>query len=199
MVWMIIHPATALTHDIILFRDGKAILKAAIDPLTGKRQRVERGRFTGKAIITNLLSGDYTWKVQAVDQSYKASELSLSGSFKFLPLPPLVKDTVVYACGRTVTITAKGTDIRWYSDYTKTNLIATGEFHPDKSQVVYVTQKIGGYEGIPRKVVITIFETPPPPVTSTSITFARITTANFIFLRLATKSGGMEMLTKVNF
>ena len=170
--------ATGLTHDIILYRDGKAILKAPIDPAAGTRQRIRTGRFKAKAIMNNLRVGPYTWKVQAVDQSYLGSELSATGSFTFLPPPPLVNDTVIYRCGRNVTIEAKGSDIRWYRDRALTNLIATGEFHPQESQVVYVTQKLDGYEGISRRVVITIHETPPVPMTNSLVTFCENYPAN---------------------
>ncbi len=163
--------AAGMTHDVIIYRNGTAILKGPIDPATGERQRLEPGTFTGKAIINNLTVGEYTWKVQAVDQSYSGSELSAAGTFIFLPPPPVVNDTVVYRCDRNVTIKAKGTDIQWYRDRQRTDLIASGDFHPEKSQVVYVTQRIDGYEGIPRRVVITIHDTPPPPATNTLVTY----------------------------
>ncbi len=170
---------TGLTHDIVLFRGGKAILKAPIDPVTGTRRRLEAGRFAGKAIVNNLRAGSYTWKVQAVDQSYRGSEFSIEGTFIFLPPPPLINDTLIYKCGRVVTLTAKGNSIQWYSDKERAHLIAAGSFHPNESQVVYVTQKIDGYEGIARRVAITIYETPPPPATTSLVEYCEYTSGNF--------------------
>ncbi|WP_276372162.1 FG-GAP-like repeat-containing protein [Chryseolinea sp. H1M3-3] len=163
--------ASGMTHDVVIYRNGTPILKGPIDPVTGERQRLEPGTFTDKAILNNLTVGEYTWKVQAVDQSYLGSKLSAAGTFIFLPPPPLVNDTVVYRCDRSVTIKAKGIDIRWYRDRQKKDLIASGDFHPEKSQVVYVTQNVDGYEGIPRRIAITIYDTPPAPAANTLVTY----------------------------
>jgi hypothetical protein len=159
-------PGEAMTHDVILYRQDKAYLKASVDPVTGSRQRLEAGRYTHKALLNNLkYGGTYTWRVQAVDQSYKGSPLSAEGTFTFLPPPPQMKDTVIYRCGRGVTLTADGTNIKWYRDRQKTQLLASGAFHPTESQVVYVTQEVDGFEGLPKHVSITIYDTPPVPVT----------------------------------
>jgi hypothetical protein len=155
--------AGGLTFDVILSVDGKDITKGDHDPVTGRRLRLSRGRSTGVATFSNLKAGPYSWRVQAVDGSFAASDFSAEGAFIFLPGPPVMNDTLIIGCGRTITLTAKGSDIKWYRDKDLTQLIASGEFHPEETQTVYVVQTIDGYRGIPKRVQITINERPPMP------------------------------------
>ena len=155
-------PAKALTYDVVLIRDGKTLSKGAHNPDNGKAIRLLPGKSTGIATFNNLLVGVYTWRVQAVDGSFARSDFA-EGTFTFLPPPPNVRDTTIYRCGRTITLTAPGTDVEWYSDKNLTQLLASGQFRPTESQTVYVTQTVDGYRGIPRPVKITIFDGPPVP------------------------------------
>jgi hypothetical protein len=152
-----------ITYDVVLFRNGKSITKGSHDPATGQRFRLNAGKSTGIATVNNLLVGSYTWRVQAIDGSFEASDFSAEGTFTFLPLPPTMNDTLIYRCGRTVTLTASGTDIKWYKDKELTQLIASGSFYPQETQTVYVVQTVDGYRGIPKRVRITIIEKPPVP------------------------------------
>jgi hypothetical protein len=153
-----------LTYDVVLTRDGKNITKGDHNPATGQRVRLTPGKSTGIMTLSNLLVGSYTWRVQAVDGSFAASGLSEAGTFTFLPSPPVISDTVIYRCGRSITLTAKGTGIKWFKDQGLTEQIASGEFHPQESQTVYVAQTIDGYLGIPKRVRITIVDKPAAPV-----------------------------------
>ena len=155
-----------ITYDVVLFRDGKAISKGSHDPATGQRYRLTAGRSTKLSLYNNLQIGSYSWYVQAIDGSYAASNFSEKGTFIFLPAPPVMNDTVIYRCGRTITLTAKGDDIKWYKDENLTILIASGQFHPTETQVVYAVQTINGYRGIPKRVQITISEKPSMPLFS---------------------------------
>jgi hypothetical protein len=152
-----------ITYDVVLFRNGEFISKADHDPATGRRFRLSRGRSTGISTMNNLSVGQYSWRVQAIDGSFAASGFSAEGTFEYLPAPPVINDTVIYKCGRTITIIAKGTGIKWYADKELAQLIASGEFHPDVSQTVYAVQTVDGYRGIPKRVRITIYEKPPVP------------------------------------
>jgi hypothetical protein len=80
-----------------------------------------------------------------------------------LPSAPIVNDTSLYRCDRMVTLTAKGENIRWYSDASTTNLLANGEFHPTESQQAFVTQTIDGVEGVAAEINIEIIERPEKP------------------------------------
>jgi hypothetical protein len=155
-----------ITYDVVLFHDGKTISKGSHDPATGQRSRLTPGRSTGVTTLNNLPIGSYSWYVQAIDGSFAASNFSETGTFIFLPVPPGIKDTVIYRCNRTITLTAKGNDIKWYKDENLTILIASGEFHPTETQTVYVVQTINGYQGIPKRVQIEINEKPPIPLFS---------------------------------
>jgi hypothetical protein len=158
------HTDLGMTYDVVLYRDGKTITKGALDPLTGSRLRLTPGKSTGTATLNNLLIGPYSWRVQSVDGSFAGSPLSAEGTFVFLPPPPIIRDTTIYLCGRSVALSAEGTNIQWYSDRSLTQLIASGTFHPTESQSVYVTQTINGYRGIAKKVNITIVNKPSSPV-----------------------------------
>jgi len=102
--------------------------------------------------------------VQAIDATLAASDFSAEATFVFLPPPPVVNDTLIYSCGRTITITAKGADIKWYRDLELTQLVASGEFHPTETQTVYAVQTISGYQGIPKRMEITIKDKPDMPL-----------------------------------
>ena len=155
-----------LTYDVVLFRNGKAITKGDHAPETGQRVRLTRGRSTGVATFNNLLPGPYAWRVQAIDGSFAGSVLSEEGTFTFLPAPPVIRDTLIYKCGRTITLTAQGTDIQWYKDESLTQLIGSESLHPEESQVVYAVQNIDGYQGLPKRVQITVHDKPPVPTFS---------------------------------
>lgn len=152
-----------LTFDVVLYRDGLEISKAYHDPSTGQRIRLSPGRSTGLVTLNNLLPGEYSWRVQAVDMSFAASDFSEHGSFVFLPPPPAINDTVLYTCGRTVSLHAEGSNIEWYADKALTQLLAAGEYHPEVSQTVFVVQIVDGYRGIPKRIQITVYDKPPVP------------------------------------
>lgn len=156
-------PAPGLTYDVILYREGKAITKASLDPVSGNRQKLAFGRSPSRLTLRNLAVGAYTWKVQAVDASYRGSALSAAGDFFFKPEPPLVSDTLIYRCGREVSLQARGENIEWFRDAALSVKLASGAFRPQVTQEVYVTQTIDGVRGIARKVAITIFEQPGKP------------------------------------
>jgi len=86
------------------------------------------------------------------------------------PLPNIHLQLFAFQ-GSTAAVKAKGTDIRWYSDRALTNLIATGEFHPAETKTVYATQKVNGYESVPRTIVVTILEVAPAPATNPLVAF----------------------------
>ncbi|HET6544666.1 MAG TPA: T9SS type A sorting domain-containing protein [Chryseolinea sp.] len=155
---------TALSHDVIIYKDGKEIMKAPLNPLTGARLKLQEGRASESLIVDNLAYGSYTWKVQALDQTFMGSPLSAQADFIFLPQAPGIKDTVVYKCDRQVTLTAEGANIEWYTDGELTNKVASGVYSPQTSQKVYVTQTIAGMRGVARPVQITILDRPPMPV-----------------------------------
>ncbi len=155
-----------ITYDIVLIRAGKTITKGDHNPVTGQRLRLTHGRSTGVTTFNNLLIGPYSYRVQAIDGSFAASDFSAEVTFTFLPPSPIINDTLIYTCGRTITLTAKGADIKWYGDKQMTQLIASGEFHPQETQTVYVTQTIDGYRGVPKRVQITIIEKPALPIFS---------------------------------
>ena|GEM_PF-7004257 len=157
-------PPTGISYDVILYINGKPVTGAILDPVTGVRRALVPGRHINSALLNNLTVGNYTWKVQAVDQSFIGSPLSPQGNFLFRPQPPVMNDTVIYRCGRTITLTAKGQNIEWYSDKALTNKIASGDFHPTTSQNVYVVQNVDTIKSVPRFVRISIFEKPSPPV-----------------------------------
>ncbi len=157
-------PEAAITYDVILYKDGKAVTKAAIDPVTGNRQKLAFGRSPRQALLRNLPLGSYAWKVQAVDQTFAGSALSATGTFTYRPAAPMVRDTTIYRCGRTVRLTAEGENINWYGDEAGKNKLASGIFQPTASAVVYVTQTVDGVEGVPRKVTITVYDKPEKPV-----------------------------------
>jgi len=114
-------------------------------------------------LLNNQAVGNYTWKVQAIDQSYAGSALSDAGQFFMLPPTPVMNDTTIYACGRVITLTAGGQNIEWFSDVALSTMIATGVFHPSTSQTVYVTQTIQGSRSAVNTVHITIYDRPPSP------------------------------------
>jgi hypothetical protein len=155
-----------ITYDVVLLHTGKTITKGDHNPATGQRLRLTRGRSTGIATFNNLLVGPYSYRVQAIDGSFAASGFSAEGTFTFLPPPPVMNDTLINSCGRTITLVAKGTDIKWYKDNQLTQLLASGQFHPTETQTVYVTQTIDGYRGLSNRVQIVINEKPPLPVFS---------------------------------
>ena len=156
----------ALTHDVVIYKDGKEIMKGLANPVTGVRLKLQEGRASESLLVDNLAYGSYTWKVQAVDQAFIGSTLSAQAQFVFLPQAPLINDTVVYKCDRQITLTAVGTDIEWYSDEALTNKVASGIYSPQSSQKVYVTQREAGMRGVARPVQITIQDRPPVPVAS---------------------------------
>jgi hypothetical protein len=156
-------PAAALTYDVILYKNGVPIHKSNITPESGARTRLEAGRSINKALLRNLVPGNYEWKVQAVDQAYRGSEFSALALIDVLPAPPLVKDTLIYKCDRTIALTAQGQNIQWFSDEAKSNLLASGTFSPTVSQTVFVTQTISGVRSAAVKVVITIVDRPAAP------------------------------------
>jgi Secretion system C-terminal sorting domain/FG-GAP-like repeat len=161
-------PPNGITYDVVLSKDGKSITKGDHDPTTGQRIRLKPGRSYGKSTINNIPVGQYSWRVQAIDGSFAASAFSETGTFIFLPPPPGMNDTLIYKCGRTISLTAIGTDIKWYSDESLTQLIASGVFHPDVTQTVYVTQTVDGLRGVAKRVLITILDKPPVPTFSQS-------------------------------
>lgn len=155
----------ALTFDLILYKNGKAITKGLVNPETGSRLKLQHGRNFNNAYLTTLTPGEYTWRVQAIDQSFSGSPLSLESSFTFLPLQPIISDdTTVYRCGyRIPVVTAKGENIEWFNDRNCTIKLASGEFRPEVSQVVFVTQTINGLRGFAKRVNVTVIYNDIPP------------------------------------
>ncbi|HZY80013.1 MAG TPA: FG-GAP-like repeat-containing protein, partial [Cyclobacteriaceae bacterium] len=161
-------PSSGLTYDVVLYKGGQAMLKGMVDPNTGMRTKLTTGTSFGKLLL-DLPSGNYEWKVQAVDPGFSGSAFSELHSFFALPPLPGMIDTTIYKCNRTVTLTAVGKNIKWYADVNKTTLLATGVYHPEASATVFVTQTDNGSESYPRKVVVTIYEKPNKPGTSEEI------------------------------
>jgi hypothetical protein len=156
-------PASAVTYDVIVYKDAEAVYKNYMIPTTGERKKLTAGRTTFKALLNNMAVAEYEWKIQAVDQNYSGSIFSETGIFQMLPPPPGISDTTIYECDRTIALTAQGENIRWYSDALKTNLLATGTYSPAASQKVFVTQTMSGVEGVVKEVNITIFDRPERP------------------------------------
>jgi len=152
-----------LTYDVVLYRDGRIITKGNLNPITGQRLRMTPGKFTGTATFNNLEVGSYIWKVQAIDGSFAGSALSAEGTFLFLPPPPTIRDTTIYRCGRAVTVGAGGSDLKWYRDKDLTQLIASGEYHPEQTQTVFVTRTVNQVEGVPKEIHINISDKPAMP------------------------------------
>ena len=156
-------PTSALTYDVVIYKNGKEFSKAYFDPGTGVRHRLKQGSVSQSLLLKNLEMGEYTWKVQAVDQSFRGSAFSVEDKFFFLPPPPAINDTVIYRCGRQVTLTAKGEHIEWYADQNLTTKLAMGEFHPEASQKVYVTQTVDEVRSIAQPIDIAIYDAPDKP------------------------------------
>ncbi len=177
-------PPTGVTYDVILYKGGKAVTKAAVDPATGNRQRLAFGRSPGEALVRNLPYGEYRWQVQAVDQSFRGSALSPEATFFYRPEPPQIHDTTIYRCARPVTLTAVGQNIEWFSDEQLANRLGSGVFQPQSSQVVYVTQTVGGVRGVARKVVITLHDQPDKPVSGQNnpVTYCEDLTGGLVYL-----------------
>jgi hypothetical protein len=168
----------ALTYDVVLFKEGEEFSKGPLDPATGNRYRLRQGYQSQKLLLTNLPVGIYTWKVQAVDQSYAGSVLTPSTLFHVIPPAPLMKDTAIYRCDRLIKLTATGTNIEWYSDEALTTRIASGVFSPVSSQTVYATQTINGARGVARVVNITVYDrTEKPAILNTPVTFCEGSTS----------------------
>ncbi|RDC66383.1 hypothetical protein AHMF7616_05014 [Adhaeribacter pallidiroseus] len=157
-------PSAGLTYDVVLYRNGKAITKAFLDPFTGNRQKLAPGRALSKLTLKNLPVGAYTWKVQTVDAAYRGSAFSMVGDFFFKPEAPLINDTLIYRCGREITLKAIGEKIEWFKDQKLTIKLASGTFQPRVTQVVYVTQTKNNVQSVANKVTITILERPEKPV-----------------------------------
>ena len=155
-----------LTYDVLLYRMGKVIKKAPINPVSGYRQKLSLGRHTTRALLNNLEPGEYTWRVQAVDQGFLGSALSEARTFTFesdTTTLPGIQDTTVYRCGNDTALEATGETIEWFSDEALTHRIASGIFYPQESQVVYVTQSIDGIRGKARRVAVTVINRPDRP------------------------------------
>lgn len=159
-----------LTYDVVLYKGGQAAYKGMVNPTTGVRIKLTPGTSFGKMLLS-LPAGNYEWKVQAVDPGFAGSAFSGLHSFLALPPPPGMRDTTIYRCNRTVSLTASGTNIKWYADLEKTTLLASGVYHPETSATVYATQTVNGSESFPRKVVVTIHARPDKPVTHPEIPF----------------------------
>ena len=158
-------PTDALTFDVILYKDGNTITKGLISLENGSRLKLQQGRNFTSLYLKTLVPGEYTWKVQAIDQNFLGSALSVEGSFIFRPLQPTIgSDTLLYNCNHLATIAAKGENIEWFSDRNATLKIASGEFHPTKTQVVYVTQTVNGIKGFAKRVAIRVEDRPPKPI-----------------------------------
>jgi len=156
-------PKPSLTYDVILYKDGTQISKATIN-MQGVRTKLRAGSSVAYTLLNNLTIGQYSWRVQAVDQSYAGSDLSMEASFIFKPMAPLINDTTILSCGKITSVKAIGENIEWFSDETLTTKIASGYvYNPVISQVVYVTQTQGGIRSVPNKVNITIIEKPEKP------------------------------------
>jgi hypothetical protein len=158
-------PTSGLTFDVILYRNGKAITKGLLNTATGSRLKLQKGREFTTLFLRHLTPGEYTWKVQAVDQNFRGSDLSMESNFIFRPLPPgIAGDTTVYRCGQqTVMITAKGENIEWFSDKDAAMKLASGAYYPEGSRVVYVTQTVDGIKGFAKRITITVKDRPEKP------------------------------------
>ena len=155
-----------LTYDVLLYRGENVIKKAPVNPVSGYRQKLSLGRHTTHALLNNLEPGEYTWRVQAVDQGFLGSSLSEAGTFTFesdTTTLPGIQDTTVYRCGNDVALEATGETIEWFSDEALTHQIASGIFYPQESRVVYVTQSIDGIRGKARRVAVTVINRPDRP------------------------------------
>jgi len=160
-------PPESQSFDIVIYRNGKSLTKMPIDGMTGIRMRLAPGCITSPSFtLDNLAPGEYSWRVQAVDQSFSGSELSSFGSFLLRPkVPSGIKDTIIYSCGRQLSLSASGQNIEWFSDPDATVKIASGPiFYPLTSQTVYLTQTVGGIQSIVKKIEITIKAQPDPPI-----------------------------------
>jgi len=99
-------------------------------------------------------------------------------------VPPIVSDAGICIGEPIPTITATGTDIKWYSDPDLTNLLAIGEtYTPTVTELgtytYYVTQTINGVESIAYPVDFRISEIPESPTllsTESSVCFGSTTT-----------------------
>ena len=189
-----------LTYDVVLYRNGKIITKGSLNPSTGQRLRLRPGTFTGPSTFNNLEVGSYSWRVQAVDGSFAGSVLSAEGTFVFLPPPPSIRDTMIYQCGRSIALGTQGSGLKWYRDKELTQLIASGSFHPEQTQTVYVTQTVNGYQGISKTVNITIIDKPSMPVSTNLVevcetSFSQTIWANGVNLRWYSDEGMSEFLS----
>jgi hypothetical protein len=77
--------STALTYDVFLYKDGSVLSTAPADPFTGLRLKTVRGRNNSNGLSLTLPIGNYTWKVQAVDNSFAGSALSMLDAFTIAP------------------------------------------------------------------------------------------------------------------
>jgi hypothetical protein len=105
-------PTSGLTFDVILYRNGKAITKGLLNTATGSRLKLQKGREFTTLFLRHLTPGEYTWKVQAVDQNFRGSDLSMESNFIFRPLPPgIAGEGPCYEFSEPFLITATEIDI----------------------------------------------------------------------------------------
>ncbi len=95
-----------------------------------------------------------------------AAEIGLT--IASLPDPPDAEDVVTGAGQAILPLTATGTNIQWYADAEKTNLLKEGAtFNTGRSEVnnytFFVTQTVDGCESSPKEVVLSIIGVPAPP------------------------------------
>ncbi len=153
----------AITYDVALFQSGVEFSASVFDPVTGHRPKLSHGRVLHELTLNNLIPGqEYTWKIQAVDQSFAGSAVSAEATFTPIPFAPLVNDTTVTYCQYTYdpknpVITALGENIEWFSDKLATHRIATGAtYEPKWSQTVFVRQTVNGMAGVVKSVSIVV-------------------------------------------
>ncbi|MBN1953309.1 MAG: T9SS type A sorting domain-containing protein [Bacteroidales bacterium] len=96
------------------------------------------------------------------------------GRYTLLPLPPLVRDTIINEGEPIPDLVATGTGVKWYADADLTQLIHEGTtYSPGISSPgihqFYVTQTLGSCEGGDDKVTLTIFTEVNPPLVSDAI------------------------------
>jgi hypothetical protein len=160
-------PTAGLSYDVIIYDlDGNAITKAAIDPVTGTRQKLQGGRSSAtKFVFNNTITGGFRWTVQAVDNSFKGSALA--------PMSPIIinvpeaNDTTLYSCNANYFVRAKGENIEWFADEQLTQKIHEGQdYQPVSNGHLYITQTVSGVRSAGKHIFVTILARPEAPIMS---------------------------------
>ncbi len=132
-------------------KSGKGTLTNPTDPAS---------QVTGLGVGKNV----FAWNIALCDTT-STSLVTLERVV--VPAPPLVNPPAPYCAGEPVAaVTATGAGLRWYADRSLANQLGAGErYQPPtgRSDTVYVTQTVDGYQSLPAAVRIAVKPPVPAP------------------------------------